>query len=144
MSKTTSPHPNPFEEKAFSWWETEGPFWTLHKLNPIRLNLITQNITLADSMGLDIGCGGGLLTEKLHQAGADISGIDTSKNAILVAKAHAKKHGYSIPYHQISAEAFLEHEQKSFDFITCFELLEHVDQPDSLLKLCAQKLKPGG
>ncbi len=144
MSKNTSPHPDPFTDQAHSWWEQDGPFWTLHRLNPIRLQFITEHLKLHKTIGLDIGCGGGLLTEALHHEGAIVSGIDASESAVSVAKAHAIKSKTNISYTHSTAEDYLEATKKDHDFITCLELLEHVENPQAILQLCSQRLKPGG
>lgn len=133
-----------FDEVAPEWWDIEGPLKPLHQLNPFRLNFIQSHIDLNGLNVLDIGCGGGILTESLSKAGAKASGIDMSEPAIKAAKEHAEKHNLPIHYQQISAENYAAEHPHSVDIITCMELLEHVPDPASIIAACANLVKPGG
>lgn len=133
-----------FDELADDWWDPTGSLATLHVINPVRLAYISSNTVLAGKRILDVGCGGGLLSESLAKRGAAVTGIDASEAAVSAARRHARPAGLAIDYQQITAEAFAENEPVGFDVITCMELLEHVPDPASLLAACARMLKPGG
>lgn len=124
------------------WWNTEGPLKTLHAINPLRLAFIQQHAQLSSAKVLDIGCGGGILTESLHHAGAQVTGIDAAPDAIASAKHHAQ--GLTIDYHCTTLEALDEATQATYDIITCMELLEHLPDPKSFIAHCYKYLKPGG
>lgn len=133
-----------FDEIAHEWWDIEGPLKPLHQLNPLRLKFIQNHIDLSGMNALDIGCGGGILTESLSKAGAKARGIDMSEQAIKAAKEHAEKHDLPIHYQQISAENYAAQYPHSIDVIACMELLEHVPNPASVIAACAALIKPGG
>ena len=138
-----------FDVLAGEWWRPHGKLKTLHALNPLRLAYIKQAISLSGKTVLDVGCGGGLLTEAMAAEQANVSGLDASQTAIDVANAHqqnssARQDSLSITYHQGSAEEFSPDNIARFDVITCMELLEHVPDPASLIASCAVMLKPEG
>lgn len=132
-----------FETVGGEWWDEQGPFRPLHLLNPVRMDYLVRQIgTVSDKRILDIACGGGLVTEPLARLGANVTGIDTSHNAIAAAKAHAAADGLQINYQCCALEEFCGKEK--FDVITALEILEHVANPAAFIKSAAQLLKPGG
>lgn len=131
-----------FDEFAKTWWDPNGSMKPLHQLNPLRLDYVQQRATLKDKSILDIGCGGGILSESLAKAGANVTAIDLSADAIKVATEHAKN--LNINYRVISAEDLASQKPHHFDTITCMEMLEHVPDPQSILKATFEMLKPGG
>ena len=145
-----------FEAMAAEWWDPEGKFKPLHMLNPCRLDYITQAIALefdrvlgsdqpfAGLRLLDIGCGGGLLSEPMARLGAEVVGVDAAARNIPVAEAHARQSGLTIDYRHTSAEALLEVEPAAFDVILNMEVVEHVADPQGFLTTCQGLLKPGG
>ena len=135
-----------FDAIASRWWAPEGEFKPLHDLNPLRLKFITDRVDLDGKKVLDVGCGGGILTESLAQKGAIVTGIDASKNALDVARAHAlgATHASPIDYKEILVETLAEQQPHSFDVVTCLEMLEHVPDPSSVIRACSQLVKPGG
>lgn len=134
-----------FAELSTEWWKKDGAFKTLHEINPLRLKFILDLCPhLRDKKVIDVGCGGGLLTEKIAEQGAITTGIDMGHEAIEAAKFHAQQNQLTINYHQISAENFACQNSDQFDVVTCFELLEHVPNPSSLVKACVQLAKPNG
>lgn len=135
---------NKFNQIASEWWDPNGPFKPLHALNPCRLNFIKNHVELTGKTVLDVGCGGGILSESLAKAGAHVTGIDMAQDALQIAKDHANMLQLPINYQQTTAETFAEHHAQQYDIITCMELLEHVPQPESLIQACARMLKPQG
>jgi 2-polyprenyl-6-hydroxyphenyl methylase/3-demethylubiquinone-9 3-methyltransferase len=133
-----------FSEGAAHWWDKEGEFKPLHDLNPIRLDYINQRASLAHKKVLDIGCGGGILTESMAQLGAHVTGIDMSEAALTVAKLHQHESGVNIHYQLITAEKMAEEHPSEYDVVTCLEMLEHVPDPSSVIAACARLVKPGG
>lgn len=133
-----------FEALASRWWDTASEFKPLHEINPLRANYIDERSPVAGSELLDIGCGGGILTEAMAQRGANASGIDMGEAPLGVARLHALESELSIDYQQSTAEDFAEAHPESFDIITCLEMLEHVPDPGSVIKACAALCKPGG
>lgn len=133
-----------FERMASRWWDPSGEFKPLHDINPLRANYIDQRAPVAEKQVLDIGCGGGLLTEALWQRGAKVTGIDMGEAPLEVARLHALESGAVVDYQRITAEDFAQSHQASFDLVTCLEMLEHVPNPQSTLKACATLVKPGG
>lgn len=133
-----------FSKMANEWWDLDGPCKALHRLNPTRTSFITNKVDLNSLECLDIGCGGGILSESLAREGAKVIGIDASAELIEVAKLHAKNQNLDINYQSCFLEDYIQKENKKFDIITCMELLEHLDKPQEFLKYCASILKPGG
>ena len=133
-----------FSQLAHDWWDSGGPLQTLHDINPIRLNYITDNVLLDGRRVLDIGCGGGILTEALARAGAQVQGLDAGEAVIRVARQHARENSLKIEYSTARLEDFAADNSDHFDILTCMELLEHVPDPEALLLTCARLLRPGG
>ena len=133
-----------FSDIAKDWWNEDGDFKPLHIINPLRANYIKSKTKLEGEKVLDVGCGGGLLSEALHDFGADVTGIDAAGPGIEVAKIHAKNDNKNIKYFEITAEELNLKESGSFDIVTCLEVLEHVPNPKSLVATCIDLLKPGG
>jgi 2-polyprenyl-6-hydroxyphenyl methylase/3-demethylubiquinone-9 3-methyltransferase len=132
-----------FSELASRWWDKTSEFKPLHAINPLRLNWIKEHCALQNQKVLDIGCGGGILTESLAASGAKAKGIDLSKKALQVAKLHALETSMSLEYELISAENLALNEPAQYDVITCMEMLEHVPDPKSIVQSCAKLAKPG-
>lgn len=132
-----------FNTIAEDWWDPNGAFKTLHEINPLRLEFITQALDLQNKKTLDVGCGGGILTESLARNGANVIGIDASNKAIQAAATHAVDQSLAIEYELTTAEEFAEAHANQFDLITCMELLEHVPDPHSVITACAKTAKPG-
>ena len=135
---------NKFAELADEWWNKNGDFKPLHVINPLRANYIKEKLDLESKSILDVGCGGGLLTEALYDSGANVTGIDAAGPGIEVAKIHASKGNKKINYFEQTAEELLNKSSELFDVVTCLEVLEHVPDPKSLVKTCIQLLKPNG
>ena len=134
-----------FETMAQEWWDPRGSCKPLHDLNPIRLQFITDRCEVKGAAVLDVGCGGGLLSERLAERGAFVTGIDATEALIHVAKTHAKQNEFDdIVYLHTTAEEYASQVQHRFDVITCMELLEHVPDPISLIKALATLVKPQG
>lgn len=131
-----------FESLAADWWDPDGSFRTLHAINPVRLTFIESAVGLRGRRVLDIGCGGGLLSEAMAARGARVTGIDPGEAAIRTAREHLA--GQDVEYHACTLESFADKEPAPFDIITCMELLEHVPDPDALVARTASLLKPGG
>ncbi len=135
---------NKFGAQAERWWDPQGEFKTLHDVNPLRLQFIQQYAELSGKRVVDVGCGGGILTEGLVKAGAEALGIDLSEELIDIADLHGLETGVSAHYQKISAEALAEQQPAAFDHVTCMEMLEHVPDPASIIRSCATLVKPGG
>lgn len=132
---------NKFAQHAKLWWDTEGPLKTLHDINGVRLDFIQQHIQLTNLDVLDVGCGGGILCEAMAKEGAKVTGIDAESEAIHVAQKHAKANHLNIDYSCTAVEVYENH---CFDVVTCMEMLEHVQNPELVLKHCKRLLKPNG
>ena len=135
---------NKFGSMAERWWDTQGEFKTLHDINPLRIGFIQGYIDITGKRIVDVGCGGGILTEGLATQGADALGIDLSEELIDVAELHGLESGVNTHYQKISAEALAQEQPESFDHVTCMEMLEHVPDPGSIIAACATMVKPGG
>jgi 2-polyprenyl-6-hydroxyphenyl methylase/3-demethylubiquinone-9 3-methyltransferase len=133
-----------FEQLAERWWDPEGEFKPLHRIQPLRLDYIRSVVDLADQRVLDVGCGGGLLSEGLAAAGAEVTGLEPGEGAIGAARAHLAGSGLEVDYRQAELGDFLTENPAPFDVITCMEVLEHVPDPGELMRQCAELLKPGG
>lgn len=133
-----------FSKLAHRWWDPQGDLRPLHEINPLRLDYIDARAPLTDRDVLDVGCGGGLLTEAMAWRGAKVTGIDMGEDALLVARMHAAESGLEIDYHQTTPEALSLEMPQHFDIVTCMEMLEHVPDPSSVVHACARLLKPGG
>ncbi|GAB2890148.1 bifunctional 3-demethylubiquinone 3-O-methyltransferase/2-octaprenyl-6-hydroxy phenol methylase [Uliginosibacterium flavum] len=133
-----------FSELAHRWWDPESEFKPLHEINPLRLNWIDEHASIAGKQVLDIGCGGGILTESMARKDAKVTGIDLSEKALAVARLHLFESQLSIDYQNVSAEEFAKRHPATFDVVTCMEMLEHVPDPASIVKACATLVKPGG
>lgn len=132
-----------FEAVAKDWWNPNGPLKTLHHINPVRLKFIADRVTLSGRKIIDVGCGGGILTESLATQGGLVTGIDLCGEALEEARAHAQQSQLKIDYYQASAETMTEHAAQ-FAVVTCLELLEHVPDPKALIAACANLVEPGG
>lgn len=147
MSKTQNVDPNEinkFEQLASRWWDRNSEFKPLHDINPLRANWIDNLAPLAEKTVLDVGCGGGILCEALAQRGAIVTGIDMGDAPLAVANLHKLESGVTVEYQKSTAEEFAIDHGQSFDIVTCLEMLEHVPDPSSVVKACAEMVKPGG
>ena len=134
-----------FNDIAEKWWDLDGEFKPLHQINPLRLNFTKERTELKGKRILDIGCGGGILSEALSKAGADVIGIDASTQTIGVAKSHANSVNSKVTYLESTVEDFiLNNDKNSFDVITCLEMLEHVPSPSKIIESCSDLLKDNG
>ncbi len=133
-----------FSELAHRWWDPNAEFKPLHELNPVRLGWIDAHAHLPGKRVLDIGCGGGILSESMAGLGAQVKGIDLSNEALGVADLHSLESGITVEYEEIAAEALAAREPASYDVVTCMEMLEHVPDPAAIVKACATLVKPGG
>ena len=133
-----------FDRVSKLWWNPQGKMGMLHTINPLRLKFIQQQIEMPHPRVVDVGCGGGILTEALAKTGAQATGIDLSEMSLEIARQHALKHGLAIDYHYKNAEQLAQEQAGSFDVVTCMEMLEHVPDPAAVIAACAQLLKPGG
>ncbi|MEP6895097.1 MAG: bifunctional 2-polyprenyl-6-hydroxyphenol methylase/3-demethylubiquinol 3-O-methyltransferase UbiG, partial [Chloroflexota bacterium] len=133
-----------FDDIAKTWWDPKGEMGTLHTINPLRTKFITDGVDLSGRKVLDVGCGGGILTEALAKAGAHTTGIDLSNESIEAAKIHANQQGLDIDYRYENIEDTARKHAGEFDAITCMEMLEHVPEPGKIIAACSRLLKPGG
>ncbi len=144
MSNYDTAELNKFGELAHKWWDKTSEFKPLHDINPLRLNYIDQAVLLAGKTVLDVGCGGGILSESMAQKGATVTGIDLGEKALKVAQLHSLESGINVDYRLIAVEQLAKEAPASFDVVTCLEMLEHVPDPASVVQACAQLVKPGG
>ncbi|SKA72079.1 3-demethylubiquinone-9 3-methyltransferase [Thiothrix eikelboomii] len=133
-----------FESIAHRWWDPESEFKPLHAINPLRLNYIDDHAPLSHKRVLDVGCGGGILAESMARRGAKVTGIDLGAGPLSVASLHALDSQVTVDYQQISVEDLAAQEPEHYDIVTCMEMLEHVPAPESVIRACAQLVKPGG
>lgn len=144
-----SPNAEPAELARFGrlaarWWDESGPLGALHAINPLRTDYIAARAALDGARVLDVGCGGGILSEALAKRGANVVGIDLAGDSIDAARAHANEAGLAIDYRLTSAETLAATEPGAYDVVTCLELLEHVPDPGSIVAACARAVRPGG
>jgi len=133
-----------FEALAARWWDPHSEFKPLHDINPLRLHFINDRVGLKGKKVLDVGCGGGILTEAMAALGADVTGIDLGEAPLAVARLHLKESGQSVAYRRISAEDLAAESPGAFDVVTCLEMLEHVPDPASTVRACATLVRPQG
>lgn len=134
-----------FEAVASRWWDTEGEFKPLHRINPLRLGYIAEHAGgLFGKRVLDVGCGGGILAESMAKEGAQVTGLDMGAEPLQVARLHALESGVQVDYVQETVEEHAEKQGQSYDVVTCMEMLEHVPDPQSVVRACAKLVKPGG
>jgi 2-polyprenyl-6-hydroxyphenyl methylase/3-demethylubiquinone-9 3-methyltransferase len=145
MTTNVDPHElQKFSELAYRWWDANAEFKPLHDLNPVRLDWIDNHAHLSGKRVLDIGCGGGILSESMAVRGATVKGIDLSTNALGVADLHSLESGVEVAYEEIAAEAIAAREPGTYDVVTCMEMLEHVPSPAAIVQACSTLVKPGG
>jgi len=133
-----------FERMAARWWDRDGESRALHDLNPVRLGYIAARVPLAGAQALDVGCGGGLLSEAMAGAGARVTAIDLAPTLLEVARLHLLESGRVVDYRECAVEVLAEEAPGRFDVVTCMEMLEHVPDPAAIIAACARLLKPGG
>ncbi|PPU13718.1 MULTISPECIES: bifunctional 2-polyprenyl-6-hydroxyphenol methylase/3-demethylubiquinol 3-O-methyltransferase UbiG [Xanthomonas] len=133
-----------FAALANRWWDADGPQKPLHALNPVRLDYVSARLGLAGARVLDVGCGGGLLSESMARLGAQITAIDLAPELVKVARLHSLESGVQVDYRVQSVEDLATEQPGSFDAVTCMEMLEHVPDPTAIIRACASLLKPGG
>ena len=135
---------NKFEALAARWWDPNSEFRPLHEINPLRLEYIDTIAGLAGKKVLDVGCGGGILSESMAAKGAEVTGIDMGESNLSVAKLHLLESGEKVDYRQIPVEQLAAEEAGQYDIVTCMEMLEHVPDPASIISACSQLVKPDG
>jgi 2-polyprenyl-6-hydroxyphenyl methylase/3-demethylubiquinone-9 3-methyltransferase len=133
-----------FEDLASRWWDPHSEFKPLHDINPLRLDYINERVPLAGKNVLDVGCGGGLLTEAMAQLGATVTGIDMGEAPLTVARLHQLESGVQVEYRRATPEQLAQTQPQSFEVVTCLEMLEHVPDPASVIDACARLVRPGG
>ena len=133
-----------FSEFAHRWWDPTSEFRPLHEINPLRLDYIDRHAPLAEKEVLDVGCGGGILAEAMAERGARVTGIDAAERPLKVAQLHLLESGRSVDYRLTTVEALAAERPRSYDTVTCMELLEHVPDPHSTVDACARLLRAGG
>ncbi|KQT43350.1 MULTISPECIES: bifunctional 2-polyprenyl-6-hydroxyphenol methylase/3-demethylubiquinol 3-O-methyltransferase UbiG [unclassified Methylophilus] len=144
MANVEAAEVNKFADLAHQWWDAQGVFKPLHQLNPLRLDYIDSRASVNGKQVLDVGCGGGILSESMARRGARVLGIDMAERSLEVAQLHALEAEIQIEYRCIAVEALAEEKPASFDVVTCMEMLEHVPDPASVVRACAALVKPGG
>ena len=133
-----------FAALAHRWWDPSSEFKPLHDINPLRLNYIDSIARLSGKRVVDVGCGGGILSESMAQRGAEVTGIDLGEKALKVAQLHKLESGAKVDYRLVSVEALAAEQPESFDVVTCMEMLEHVPDPEAIVTACARLVKPSG
>ncbi|MFI0471309.1 bifunctional 2-polyprenyl-6-hydroxyphenol methylase/3-demethylubiquinol 3-O-methyltransferase UbiG [Halomonas sp. HMF6819] len=133
-----------FEALANQWWDETGEFKPLHEINPLRLDFIDARAGLAGKKVLDVGCGGGILSESMARRGADVTGIDLGEAPLGVARVHAEHQNVELAYRNVSVETLADEMPGAFDVVTCMEMLEHVPDPASVIRACCTLVRPGG
>ena len=133
-----------FEALAARWWDPHSEFKPLHEINPLRLEYINRFSGLNGKRVLDVGCGGGILSEGMARAGADVTGIDMGEAPLEVARLHLLESELEVHYERIPVEQLADRQPESFDVVTCMEMLEHVPDPSSVVEACARLTRPGG
>jgi 2-polyprenyl-6-hydroxyphenyl methylase/3-demethylubiquinone-9 3-methyltransferase len=133
-----------FSQLAHKWWDPNSEFKPLHDINPLRLDYINRLAVLAGKSVLDVGCGGGILSESMAGSGAEVTGIDLSDKALQVARLHLLESGKQVDYRSIAVEDLAAEQPGHYDVVTCLEMLEHVPDPSSVIAACAKLVKPGG
>ncbi len=133
-----------FEELATRWWDPNSEFKTLHDINPLRVDYINQRTALENRKVIDVGCGGGLLSEAMAELGAQVTGIDMGEAPLTVARLHQHESGVAVDYQRTTAEQMAKQRPGQFDVCTCLEMLEHVPDPASVVHACADLTSPGG
>ncbi len=144
MSNVDAAEIEKFSQLAHRWWDANSEFKPLHEINPLRLNYINQITPLSGQKVLDVGCGGGILSESMAGLGAVVTGIDLGEKPLQVAKLHLLESGKQVEYRNIAVEQLAAEQPYSFDVVTCMEMLEHVPDPASIVRACATLVKPGG
>jgi len=133
-----------FSKLAHKWWDPNSEFRPLHEINPLRLGYIDRIAALSGKSVLDVGCGGGILSEALAGAGATVTGIDLADKSLSVAKLHLLESGKQVEYRKVAVEVLAEERPAHYDVVTCMEMLEHVPDPAAIIEACAKLVKPGG
>ena len=133
-----------FNQLAHNWWDPNSEFKPLHEINPLRLNYIDELSGLSGKEVLDVGCGGGILSESMAERGANVTGIDLGDKPLKIAKLHLLESGNKVDYRQVAVEDLAKEQPHHYDVVTCMEMLEHVPDPGSIVRSCAKLTKPGG
>lgn len=133
-----------FSQLAHRWWDPNSEFKPLHDINPLRLDYIKELAGMEGKTVVDVGCGGGILSESMAASGANVTGIDLSEKALKVAKLHLLESGHQVEYRKITTESLAKERPQHYDIVTCMEMLEHVPDPMSVIQSCADLVKPGG
>jgi 2-polyprenyl-6-hydroxyphenyl methylase/3-demethylubiquinone-9 3-methyltransferase len=145
MANADTAELNKFNQLADNWWDPEGEFKTLHEINPLRLDYILNHSgSLKDKRVVDVGCGGGVLSESLARQGAEVTGLDLADDVLNTAKKHAQSQQLSINYQLLAVEDWAEKHAAEYDVVSCMEMLEHVPDPAKVISACCKLCKPGG